>query len=92
MDDLIAFLRARLGDARERANFLRILAATLPPDAGQAVGEIADQINREADAQRQLIDWCDDWTRNEFEVVPVLCWLALAHAGHPDYQPEEWKP
>lgn len=55
MTDLVEFLRARNGEARERAMFLRTLAAALPSDP-TALHEIADWIEADTEAKRQIIN------------------------------------
>lgn len=42
-------------------------------------------------AKRALLDYLDDWTRNEFEAGPVLSHLLLRYRSHRDYNPD-WKP
>ncbi|TXS22373.1 hypothetical protein EAO70_05790 [Streptomyces sp. adm13(2018)] len=110
MDDLIAFLRARLdedtrglGDAQSISG-MRWVVGTMQ---GTTVLMSASRFRAELDAKRQIIALCEPplvdvrgLGDNEPRFIPgegapwgidVLRVLALAYAGHPDYQ-DAWRP
>lgn len=100
MDELRAFLTARLGEDRDRPGFLRAMAAALPPDAEKYLSELADQLEREVEAKQRLVrSWPDPfgrWTAEQAAPAQamkerVLRLLAEPYAAHPDYR-EEWRP
>lgn len=56
VDDLLAFLHAQLGNDRERAHFLKVLAALQPMDMKRELEDIARWIEREVEAKRRILD------------------------------------
>lgn len=105
MNDLVEFLRARNGEARERGMFLRTLAAALPTDP-TALRETADWIEAEVEAKRDLIllyqQAMDAIGKGTVAVMAAavvrrdtlyraMVTFAAAWSDHPDYR-EEWRP
>ncbi|GAA3550683.1 hypothetical protein GCM10022419_033690 [Nonomuraea rosea] len=103
MDDLIAFLHARLGNDRERAPFLRTLAALQPPDMKRELEDMADWIERDIAAKLRIVATYTEVDAHPNRLVyafmqqqwvalrAVMVGLALPYADHEDYR-EEWKP
>jgi hypothetical protein len=80
MDDLIAFLRGRHGNDRERAHFLRVLGALQPPEMRDELEGIAASIERKVEADGRILDehdivhrqigWLEDGEEGNAE-IPV---------------------
>lgn len=95
MDDLIAFLKARLDD-RERSIKARLYQYPDPEVALAEVGvqrKLIDQAEREINgAPSRAYDHESEVERTRAALWgEVLLLLALPYADHPDYR-EEWRP
>lgn len=91
MDDLIAFLRSRLDEDDRRARAVAgedwddIEWQDLPESAfAHAKNHDPARVLADVEAKREIIDHL----AYEYS-SPILRWLALPYAGHPDYR-DEW--
>lgn len=48
------------------------------------------RVLRDIAAKRRIVDYCDDWRRDEFETGPILELLVLSYMDREDFR-EEWK-
>ena len=46
---------------------------------------------RDIAVKRRIVEYCDNWRRDEFETGPILELLVLTYADHEAFR-EEWKP
>lgn len=85
MNDLVAFLRARL-DEQEESH-----AADWWQECKVCREPAPCWFERDADAKRRIIEEGDDRYDGADEYWRVLTLLALPYVGHPEYR-EEWRP
>lgn len=90
MDDLIAFLRARLDEDREWAH-----------DTECARQEDPARVLRDVEAKRAIVDLCEGadeldmsspYDQGPWMAEQILRRLASAWSDHPDYDAERWAP
>lgn len=96
MSDQIHFLTLRLGEDRDRPNFLRAMAATLPPDAGRYIDVLAGRLEREVQAKTKTLARCQEemlsgHPRLTHFAEQTLWELTEPYADHPDFD-KEWRP
>lgn len=106
MNDLVAFLHARLDETEKIARDALLIEGTGPASLwGRVSHRMAVHLSRqdpayvlsEVDAKRQILTAVQDvghdyvYITATFTVGSLLAMLALPYAGHPDYRPE-WRP
>lgn len=89
--NLADFLLARIAEdeAMARADLALRFVPSLEPRIMGTGGEPTDRarVLAECEAKRRIVEWDEV----QLEEHPVLRFLALPYADHPDYR-EEWKP
>lgn len=95
MDDLIAFLWARLVERRQEHDEIhtRECKSTMgPPGPFPCDCPEPAHVLREVDAMEAIVDRhdpCDDWSFGDPSSCPELAALVFIYAGHPDFR-KEW--
>ncbi|MEU2724099.1 DUF6221 family protein [Streptomyces smyrnaeus] len=106
MDDLVAFLRARLDEEAQAAqgspvqswNEADFYVSTdlIPGVRAHIARHDPARVLDEVDAKRRILRWhldeeCCSVCLDDVEGCPLFRALALPYASHPDYR-EEWRP
>lgn len=94
-EPVVTFLKARLDEreAQARSDIDHFGQGPGAPTAAPAdawIVKTANEVLADIAAVRKVIEWCSDWSRDEFEVMPVIYALAERYDEHPEYE-QDWK-
>jgi hypothetical protein len=92
---VVTFLKARLDEREAQArsdidHFGQGPGAPAVTPADAWIEKTANEVLADIAAVRKVIEWCSDWTRDEFEVMPVIYALAERYDQHSEYE-QDWK-